>query len=36
MVGEADPDCQAAYAFARETKCIVSYQRQFLRPVESR
>jgi hypothetical protein len=30
-----DPDCQAAYALAQETKCIISYERQFLRPVEA-
>ena len=28
-----DPDCQAAYAFANETRCIKSYERQFLRAV---
>ncbi len=31
----ADSECQAAYDFARETRCIVSYQRKFLRPVEA-
>ena len=30
----SDPECQAAYDFARETRCIVRYERQFLRPVE--
>ena len=30
----ADEECQAAYAHAVETKCIVSYERQFLRPVQ--
>lgn len=30
-----DPECQAAYAFAEETRCIVSYDRQFLRPLHS-
>ena len=29
----SDPECKAAYAFADETKCIISYERQFLRPV---
>lgn len=29
----SDAECQAAYAFAEETRCIVSYERQFLRPV---
>lgn len=28
-----DPDCQAAFAFAERTRCIVSYERSFLRPV---
>ena len=28
-----DPDCRAAYAFAERTRCIVSYERNFLRPV---
>jgi len=28
-----DPDCQAAFKYAEESKCIVSYQRSFLRPV---
>ena len=27
----ADPECQAAYAFAKETRCIISYERRFLR-----
>jgi uncharacterized protein (DUF1330 family) len=30
----SDPECQAAYAFAEETRCIVSYERQFLRPLQ--
>ena len=29
----SDADCQAAYALAEETRCIVSYERQFLRPL---
>jgi hypothetical protein len=29
----ADPDCQAAYAYAEQTRCIVSYERSFFRPV---
>ncbi len=29
-----DPECRAAYAFAEETRCIVRYERSFLRPVE--
>jgi hypothetical protein len=28
-----DPECQAAYAYAVETRCIVSYERLFMRPV---
>lgn len=29
----ADPDCQAAFGYAEETRCIVSYERSFMRPV---
>ncbi|SEN03412.1 NIPSNAP protein [Roseovarius tolerans] len=29
----ADPDCKAAYDFAVRTKCILRYDRHFLRPV---
>ena len=29
----ADPDCIAAYAFAETTRCIVSYERTFMRPL---
>jgi NIPSNAP len=29
----ADPACQAAFAFAERTKCILSYERSFFRPV---
>ena len=29
----ADPDCQAAFAFAERTRCILSYERSFMRPV---
>ncbi|MFM0592955.1 NIPSNAP family protein [Paraburkholderia dilworthii] len=28
-----DADCQAAFAYAQETRCIVSYERSFFRPV---
>ncbi|MEO9869781.1 NIPSNAP family protein [Ekhidna sp.] len=28
-----DPDCIKAYEYAKETKCIVSYERNFMRPV---
>ncbi|HEX7642886.1 MAG TPA: NIPSNAP family protein [Burkholderiaceae bacterium] len=30
-----DPDCQAAFRYADETRCIVSYERSFMRPVLS-
>lgn len=29
----ADAECQAAFKFAEETKCIVSYERSFFKPV---
>jgi hypothetical protein len=28
-----DADCQAAFRFAEENRCIVSYERSFMRPV---
>ncbi|GAC1623383.1 MAG: NIPSNAP family protein [Nevskia sp.] len=28
-----DPDCRAALAYATETRCILSYERSFFRPV---
>lgn len=28
-----DADCQAAFRYAKETRCIVSYERSFFRPV---
>ncbi|WP_176048461.1 NIPSNAP family protein [Burkholderia sp. BCC1644] len=28
-----DPACQAAFGYAEETRCIVSYERSFFRPV---
>jgi len=28
-----DPDCKAAFEHAAKTRCIVSYERSFLRPV---
>ncbi len=31
----ADRECQAAVAFAEETRCIVSYERSFMRPLLS-
>ncbi|OEK04316.1 NIPSNAP family protein [Roseivirga misakiensis] len=30
-----DKDCQEAYAYAEKTKCIISYERNFMRPVFS-
>jgi len=29
----ADPECQAAFGYAEETRCILSYERSFMRPV---
>ncbi|MBB6241058.1 MULTISPECIES: NIPSNAP family protein [unclassified Rhodanobacter] len=29
----ADPACQAAFQYARDTACIVSYERSFFRPM---
>lgn len=28
-----DPDCLAAFKYAEDTRCIISYERSFLRPV---
>ncbi len=28
-----DPDCQAAYRYAEETRCILRYDRHFTRPL---
>jgi antibiotic biosynthesis monooxygenase (ABM) superfamily enzyme len=28
-----DPECKAAFQYAQDTKCIVSYERSFFRPV---
>lgn len=30
---QRDPDCQAAFAFAARTHCVLSYERSFFRPV---
>ncbi len=30
-----DADCQAAFRYAEETRCIISYERSFFRPVFS-
>jgi hypothetical protein len=29
----SDPQCQEAFKYAEETKCILSYERSFFRPV---
>ena len=31
----ADADCQAAFKYAADTQCIVSYERSFFRPLFS-
>lgn len=28
-----DPECQAAFKYAEQTHCIISYERSFFRPV---
>ena len=28
-----DPECKAVFQYAQDTKCIVSYERSFFRPV---
>lgn len=28
-----DPECEAAFKYAEDTRCIVSYERSFFRPV---
>ncbi len=28
-----DPNCQAAFKYAEDTKCIISYERSFMRPI---
>ena len=28
-----DGECQAAFAYAKETRCILSYERSFMRPM---
>lgn len=30
---QQDPECQAAFAYAANTRCVVSYERSFFRPV---
>ena len=30
-----DPECQAAFKYAEETRCIVSYERSFMKPIFS-
>jgi hypothetical protein len=33
IASAADAACQRAYEYAKQTRCIVSYERTFLRPV---
>jgi hypothetical protein len=28
-----DPDCQEAFKYAEETRCIMSYERSFMKPI---
>lgn len=28
-----DPECQVAFQFAKETRCFLSYERTFFRPL---
>lgn len=28
-----DPDCQAAFEYAEQTDCVLSYERSFMRPL---
>lgn len=28
-----DPECKAAFRFAEDTRCIISYERSFMKPV---
>lgn len=30
---KTDTDCQAAFAYAEKTQCIISYERSFMRPM---
>ena len=30
-----DPDCKTAFRYAEDTRCILSYERSFFRPVFS-
>lgn len=30
---KTDPECQAAFSFSEKTRCIISYDRSFMRPV---
>ncbi|NRF65597.1 NIPSNAP family protein [Aquincola sp. S2] len=33
IASRSDPECQAAFGHADRTRCIVSYERSFFRPV---
>ena len=28
-----DPECQAAFKFAKKTRCIISHERSFMKPI---
>jgi hypothetical protein len=30
---KTDPACHAAFAFAEKTRCIISYERNFMMPI---
>ena len=30
---QEDPECQTAFNYAEETRCIISYERSFMKPV---
>ncbi|MFH1562739.1 MAG: NIPSNAP family protein [Nitrospirota bacterium] len=30
---QTDPESQSAFAFAEKTRCIISYERSFMRPI---
>ncbi|MDP3815597.1 NIPSNAP family protein [Pseudomonas sp.] len=33
LKSQSDPDCQAAFQYAQDTRCIISYERSFFRPL---
>ena len=30
---EKDPECKKAFTYANETRCIISYERSFMKPI---